>query len=147
MATSEAEFADKPGPILVCHVLNTVQTVQIQVYTSSNSIAVTVRQLIECVCFRGAKGQQAALNHLQMRNVASRVALTGPNSLLTHMLANTSGIGWKSFSHRAAEVRDEGYFRTAAVGTGSLHFISFYNLSSLLAATHWRTQSEGMFIK
>lgn len=43
------------------------------------------------VCICGAEGKRATVNHLQMSDVASRVALTGPNSLLTCLLVNTSG--------------------------------------------------------
>lgn len=48
------------------------------------------------VCICGAKGKLATVNHLQT---------TGPNSLLTCVLRNTSRM--EIFSRRAAEVRDE----------------------------------------
>lgn len=53
-------------------------------------------------------GLQGRCKHQQKSGAASRVALTGPNSLLARLLTNTGGTGWKFFSHRAAEVRDEG---------------------------------------
>lgn len=52
--------------------------------------------------------QTGRCKHQQMSHVASRVALTGPNSLLAPLLTKTRGTGWKFFNHRVAEVRDEG---------------------------------------
>lgn len=90
------------------------------------------------VCICGAEGKLATVNHLQTSDVTSRVALTGPNSLLTCLLINTSGTGWKSLvaQRRKSEMKEIFVDRSGWNWEPAFHF---FQQTFIIARCHART--------